>query len=103
MPAGNISIANSFKHFLLLRLLQTPSDLIQVFLSDIVHLSPVGLPQLLQLPVVIMLHFLPHLLENVSQLGSESGGQFTAQMHIMQNVTILWKVTEKSKLILRQK
>lgn len=79
MPARNKNIAHSFKHILLHPLLQTPSDLIQVFLSDIVHLSPVVLLQLLQLPLVITLHFLPHFLENISQLDSDNAGQFTAQ------------------------
>lgn len=89
MNAGNKSIAHSTPHVLLFPLLQVEqdegmhqlhvkhSDLIQVFLSDVVHLSPVVLPQLLQLPLVITLHFLPHFLENISQLDSDGERQFT--------------------------
>lgn len=57
---------------------KTLSDLIQVFLSDVVHLSPMVFPQLLQLSFVITLHFITHFLEHISQLngGSEVQSKF---------------------------
>lgn len=52
--------------------MQTVSDLIQVFVSDVVHLSPVVFSQLLQLSFVISLRFLVHFVEHVSQLNGGS-------------------------------
>lgn len=45
-----------------------PSHLVQVLLSHAIQLSPVLIPQLFQLPLVILLHSLAQFLEDVGQL-----------------------------------
>lgn len=50
-----------------------PSHLVQVFLSHALQLSPVLVPQLFQLPLVILLHVLAQFLEDVGQLRRDKG------------------------------
>lgn len=50
------------------KLVTPPSHLILVLLSDGVQLSPVLISELLQLPLVILLHFVTHFLKDVGQL-----------------------------------
>lgn len=45
-----------------------PSHLVQVLLSHALQLSPVLVPQLFQLPLVILLHVLAQFLEDAGQL-----------------------------------
>lgn len=55
-------------------MLVTPrAHLVLVLLSDAVQLSPVLVPQLLQLPLVILLHFVTHFLQDVGQLRVDKG------------------------------
>lgn len=51
-----------------------PSHLVQVLLSRAAQLPPVLVPQLFQLPLVVVLHFLAQLLEDVGELPAGNKG-----------------------------